>query len=76
MILHMCGRDEWPAKDGYRPASLASEGFIHCSDFGTVHIPANLLFTGRTDLVLLVIDPALLDAPLRWEPAAAGPPAA
>jgi uncharacterized protein (DUF952 family) len=67
MILHMLGRDEWPPRGEYRPESLDSEGFIHCSDFGTVHFPANMLFKGRDDLVLLVIDPALLDAPVRWE---------
>lgn len=67
MILHMLGRDEWPARGEYRPESLDTEGFIHCSDFGTLHFPANALFKGRDDLVLLVIDPALLDAPVRWE---------
>jgi uncharacterized protein (DUF952 family) len=68
MILHMCGRDEWPpAGDHYRAASLDTEGFVHCSDFGTVHLPAGVVFPGRTDLVLLVIDPDRLDVPLRWE---------
>ena len=71
----MCGRDEWPPTGGvYRPESLQVEGFVHCSDFGTVHLPANLLYSGRTDLVLLVIDPALLDVPVRWERPAVGPP--
>lgn len=69
MILHICGQDEWPPKGQYQPASLDTEGFIHCSDYGTVHLPAKALFAGRTDLVLLVIDPNLLDAPVRWEPA-------
>ncbi|TCO64546.1 DUF952 domain-containing protein [Actinocrispum wychmicini] len=81
MILHICGRDEWPpatedllagssVSTEYRPASLATEGFVHCSDFGTAHLPANRIFAGRTDLVLLVIDTARLDVPVRWEPAA------
>src|SRR5439155_14180413 len=42
------------------------EGFAHCSDPGTVHLPANRLFAGRADLVLLEIDPAKVD--VRWEP--------
>jgi uncharacterized protein (DUF952 family) len=67
MILHICGRDEWPPQGEYRPESLAAEGFVHCSDFGTVHLPAGVLFAGRTDLVLLVVDPDLLDVPVRWE---------
>ncbi len=73
MILHICGRDEWPPTGGvYRPESLASEGFVHCSDFGTAHLSANRFFAGRDDLVLLVIDPAQLDVPARWEPPADG----
>jgi uncharacterized protein (DUF952 family) len=69
VILHICGRDEWPPSGEYRPPSLASQGFVHCADPGTVHLPAKLLYAGRMDLVLLVIDPTLLDVPVRWEPA-------
>ncbi len=71
MILHIAGRDEWAAAraDGEcRPPSLAGQGFTHCSDFGTVRLPANAYYAGRTDLVLLVIDPALVPSPVRWEP--------
>jgi uncharacterized protein (DUF952 family) len=74
VILHILGRDEWTqalANGEVRPASLAEQGFAHCSDLGTMRLPANFLFTGRTDLVLLVIDPATV--PVRWEPA--DPPA-
>jgi uncharacterized protein (DUF952 family) len=72
VILHICSRAEWAAADpvtGHRPESLSTVGFVHCSDPGTVHLPANRLFRGRTDLMLLVIDPGRLAAPLRWEPA-------
>ncbi|KAA2257125.1 DUF952 domain-containing protein [Solihabitans fulvus] len=75
MILHFCPRSEWTAaveRGEYRHESLDHEGFVHCSDPGTVHLPATALFAGRTDLVLLVIDPAVLDLPVRWE---AGEPA-
>ncbi|MBC6446777.1 DUF952 domain-containing protein [Actinokineospora xionganensis] len=67
MILHILPRDSWPAAE-ITAASLESEGFMHCSDPGTVHLPANRIFAGRTDLVLLEIDPALLGVPVRWEP--------
>lgn len=67
MILHICLAGDWQPGVSYRPASLDHEGFVHCSDLGTVHLPANRLFAGRTDLVLLCLDPARLTAPLRWE---------
>lgn len=72
MILHIIGRDEWArakAAGAHRPASLDDQGFAHCSDPGTVHLPARALFAGRTDLLLLEIDPSRVAAPVRWEPA-------
>ncbi|HVK20041.1 MAG TPA: DUF952 domain-containing protein [Actinokineospora sp.] len=68
MILHIVARSDWPAAEVTAP-SLVSEGFVHCSDPGTVHLPANRLYAGRTDLVLLEIDPALVGVPVRWEAA-------
>lgn len=77
MLLHLCPVDEWSlAKTGgqLRPESLASAGFIHLSTPEQVHLPANRLYRGRNDLVLLHIDPARLDAPIRWELGAATDP--
>ncbi|HEV8556496.1 MAG TPA: DUF952 domain-containing protein [Actinophytocola sp.] len=68
MILHIVPRGDYRPGESYRAASLQTEGFVHCSDFGTVHLPADRLFAGRTDLVLLEIDPARLDVPVCWEP--------
>ena len=70
MILHICSHQEWDARSGdeLRPASLATEGFVHCSDPGTVALPAGRLYAGRTDLVLLALDVERLGAPVRWEP--------
>jgi len=45
----------------YTPAAFAREGFIHCSYAHQVMAVANRIFRGRTDLVLLEIDPAALD---------------
>ncbi|WP_018683495.1 DUF952 domain-containing protein [Actinokineospora enzanensis] len=69
MILHILARSDWPAAE-VRPPSLATEGFVHCSDPGTVHLPADRIYAGRADLVLLEIDPSKVDAPVRWEPGA------
>jgi uncharacterized protein (DUF952 family) len=76
VILHIIGRADWAqaqAMGAHHAASLADVGFTHCSDPGTVHLPAQTVYAGRTDLLLLEIDPALVDAPVRWE--AAVPPA-
>ncbi|NMO88711.1 DUF952 domain-containing protein [Actinomycetospora sp. TBRC 11914] len=69
MILHICPRADWDAAgELLRPASLDSEGFVHCSDPGTVALPASRLYPARTDLVLLEVDPGRLGVPVRWEP--------
>jgi len=70
-ILHATSRAAWTAaqKNGeYAVDSLAGQGFIHCSKVDQVMRVVNLIFAGQHDLVLLVIDPALLGSELRWEP--------
>jgi len=52
----------------YITSSLVSEGFIHASTDGQVIGTANLLFRGRTGLVLLVIDTEKLTSELRFDP--------
>jgi uncharacterized protein (DUF952 family) len=47
--------------------SLEAEGFIHCSTAAQVEATANRIFRGSGDLLLLVIDPARLTAPLKYE---------
>jgi uncharacterized protein (DUF952 family) len=70
-LLHLCSADEWGlarTRGEHRPGSLSDVGFIHLSSPEQVHLPANRLYAGRTDLVLLHIDPARLSSPIRWEP--------
>ncbi|MFI1916826.1 DUF952 domain-containing protein [Nocardia sp. NPDC020380] len=70
-LLHICSRDEWDAARGageYRAPSLDEVGFIHLSAPYQAHLPANRLFGGRRDLVLLWLDPERLGAPVKWEP--------
>jgi uncharacterized protein (DUF952 family) len=69
-LTHLCTADEWERARRLgerRPPSLESEGFVHLSAPEQVHLPANRLFAGRADMVLLRLDPELLDAPVRWE---------
>lgn len=70
MILHITTRPEWEAARAlgdYRLDTLDSEGFIHCSTPQQVLGPANALYRGQDNLVLLVIDPARLTADLVYE---------
>ncbi|RDI64690.1 uncharacterized protein (DUF952 family) [Nocardia pseudobrasiliensis] len=79
MLVHMCTRDEWEAarRTGERRSpSLGTEGFIHLSGPGQVHLPANRLFAGSEDLVLLWLDPDRLPAEVKWEPGVPTDPAA
>ncbi len=64
------------ARGEVRPESLHNAGFVHLSAPSQVHLPANRLFCGRADLVLLHIDPDRLGSPLRWEPGVATDPQA
>jgi uncharacterized protein (DUF952 family) len=74
VLAHLCGEQEWAQahiRGGIpvEPSDSSDEApFIHLSTLEQVHLPANRLFRGRTDLVLLYIDPAALDSPVRWEP--------
>jgi uncharacterized protein (DUF952 family) len=77
VLVHLCSNDEWrlaQARGGHRPESLDASGYVHLSTPEQVHLPANRLYAGRTDLVLLRIDPARLTSPVRWEPGAATDP--
>jgi uncharacterized protein (DUF952 family) len=69
-ILHIASRDDWQgaqANGSYAADTLATEGFIHCSTPAQVLGPANALFRGRDELVLLVIDPARVGAEIKYE---------
>src|SRR5689334_22474986 len=69
-ILHFCPVEVWQAAQAggeYAADTLATEGFIHCSTAEQVHLPANALCPGRTDLVLLEIDESRLAEPPRYE---------
>ncbi len=73
--MHLCGTADWAAAlaDG---AIDPGGAFVHLSTPEQVHLPANRLFRGRTDLVLLHVDPALLDSAVRWEPGVPADPEA
>ncbi len=73
IVLHIATRADWEAAcatGSYRPGSLESEGFIHCSTAAQVVGSADRYFRGRGDLILLCIDESCIAGELRYEPPA------
>jgi uncharacterized protein (DUF952 family) len=71
MICHITTRAAWEAgqeSGQFLSPEFDDNGFIHCSTPEQVLLIANAFFSGRSGLVLLVIDPARLKSPVRWEP--------
>jgi ligand-binding SRPBCC domain-containing protein/uncharacterized protein (DUF952 family) len=71
-LYHIATVADWEAgraAGSYRAPSLESEGFIHCSSRPQLAPVARAFFAGRTDVVVLRLDPARLDAEVRWEDA-------
>lgn len=77
MIYHITVRSAWDEarrRGDYRAESLETEGFIHCSTEEQVVPVAENFYKGQSDLLLLVVEPALLSSDLKWEPPAGGTP--
>ena len=69
-IYHITTQEEWKiAKEQgfYTAPSLDSEGFIHCSEAGQVAGVLERYYSGKNNLVKLVLDPEKLNAPLKYE---------
>lgn len=72
-IFHICSRNaatEAMRRGSHAPASLNAEGFVHLSQAHQVRGVMDAYYVGVMDLVVLVVDPARLTAPLRFEAAA------
>ena len=69
LIYHIIDKHAWdPASAGeYRADSLATEGFIHCSNRDQVARVANLFYADRTELLVLCIDADRLTSSVRDE---------
>jgi glutathione S-transferase len=75
LIYHIATTADWDraCRDGEyttstRGRTLAEEGFIHASTASQVALVANAFYQGEPDLLLLVIDTALVGPEIRYEP--------
>lgn len=70
LILHITTRAAWDTAvlaPTYAPATLATDGFIHCSTAAQVVYAANEHFPGQSGLVLLCLDEDLVQADVVYE---------
>jgi uncharacterized protein (DUF952 family) len=77
-LLHLVTVEEWErAREAgsIEPGPAGDGEFVHLSAPHQVHLPADRLFAGRDDVLLLVLDPDRLGAEVRWEPGVPGDPA-
>ena len=76
LIFHLCRQGEWEdarARGAYAGSSQdRQDGFIHFSTAEQLPGSARKHRAGQPDIVLLAVDPALLGAALKWEPARGG----
>ena len=69
-VCHLVPRDEWEKAlvDGiYRPSSLVTEGFVHCSEPEQLIESAKVHFSEYDELVVLYFIPKHLGAKLKYE---------
>ncbi|MFF0560091.1 DUF952 domain-containing protein [Streptomyces sp. NPDC020472] len=78
MIYHVVTPAEWSARpeEPYAPASLAEEGFVHCSPDEPTTLAVVDAFFGSASgpLLVLLLDESRLTARTEWEAAAPTPP--
>jgi glutathione S-transferase len=81
-MYHLALAEEWgnavergePYRRSTLGKSLDEVGFIHCSFASQVEMIADLVYRGRGDVLLLVIDPARVQAEVRVENLDGGEP--
>lgn len=72
-LFHFCTQNQWKEQEEeavYEDPSLKTEGFIHCSTDNQVQKVLNRYFQGKKDILMLHIDPEVLESSLQYERAA------
>lgn len=76
LIYHVCRREEWDAaraRGRYHGSSQdEADGFIHFSSRDQLETSVAKHRAGQGGLVLLLVDPTVLGADLKWEPSRGG----
>lgn len=76
MTYKICTENEWRQLQEtgrfFGSADDLRDGYVHLSGRGQVARTASKFFAGRTDLVLLAINPDRLGSALRWEASESG----
>ncbi len=72
ILYHLAVAGEWnPEASEYRGStlgrSLDEEGFVHCSTAEQLQATADRFYSGRSDVVLLTVDPTKVGAEIRVE---------
>jgi uncharacterized protein (DUF952 family) len=67
-LFHIARHADWlTAGDAYVPNSFNEDGFVHCATRSQILRIAKERFAGRSDLILLVVDPSRVKAEVRFE---------
>lgn len=66
-LLHLMTSDGWAAARAAAEISPTPGAFVHLSTPEQVALPATYLFAGRDDVLLVVLDPALIGVEVRFE---------
>jgi uncharacterized protein (DUF952 family) len=79
ILLHLLPEEAWVALAGaptYSPASLASEGFVHCTEGDDLMLQVARSFYAEvpSELVVLSLDADRLSSEVRWEAPSPAPP--
>ncbi|WP_164860632.1 DUF952 domain-containing protein [Rhodococcus sp. X156] len=73
-LLHLVLEDDWVRAQQVGEIPAHPGPFVHLSTPEQVALPANRLFAGRADVLLLRVDPQRLTGEVRWEPGVPGDP--
>lgn len=69
-IVHVLPRTDWERfreQGEYRPDSLATQGFVHCSKLGQIVLVADYNHADDSESVLLLLDESKIETPVRYE---------